>query len=196
MNITYREDPPSGEEISSELWSLNNLYTFGMVDLYRGSSTDMEFNPDARIYTDVQHNLPSCTLPNDLVWPSFSPQVQQLNTGSQLQLSSRTSYSTQTPTSYIPPITTSSFRRQQQPRQNEQEKQAKDKSDQSEIRCWSHNCDGRRFSSMGNYRRHLREKGRDARRFHCHDCGRSFTRSTSRNTHLQLGTCRKKGART
>ncbi|KAL4985684.1 hypothetical protein BDW68DRAFT_189427 [Aspergillus falconensis] len=57
------------------------------------------------------------------------------------------------------------------------------------IRCWNHGCGGRKFSSVGNYRRHLREKNGQAKVHPCPDCGRVFTRSTARNFHRQSGTC-------
>ncbi|KAL4812987.1 hypothetical protein BDW67DRAFT_193119 [Aspergillus spinulosporus] len=57
------------------------------------------------------------------------------------------------------------------------------------IRCWDHGCEGRKFSSVGNYRRHLREKNGQAKMHPCPDCGRVFTRSTARNFHRQSGTC-------
>ncbi|KAJ5220195.1 hypothetical protein N7468_009399 [Penicillium chermesinum] len=58
-----------------------------------------------------------------------------------------------------------------------------------EIRCWEHGCEGRKFSSLGNYRRHLREKNGQAKGYPCPDCGRVFTRSTARNYHKNSGTC-------
>lgn len=58
-----------------------------------------------------------------------------------------------------------------------------------EIRCWDHGCEGRKFSSLGNYRRHLREKNGHAKVFPCPDCGKAFTRSTARNYHKESGTC-------
>lgn len=57
------------------------------------------------------------------------------------------------------------------------------------IRCWEHGCEGRKFSSVGNYRRHLREKNGQAKLHPCPDCGRVFTRSTARNFHRESGTC-------
>ncbi|KAL2105486.1 hypothetical protein VUR80DRAFT_8303 [Thermomyces stellatus] len=51
------------------------------------------------------------------------------------------------------------------------------------IRCFDHGCGGRRFSSKGNYVRHLREKSGLAKRFSCQGCGRFFTRSTARDKH-------------
>lgn len=194
MDILYGRDAGRVEEILGELRSLDNVYTLDMVNFGRGTSTDMEFNPDAIFCTDTQQPLTLYTPPDSLVWPSLSPEIQQLNTTSYWLPLSMPSYSNQIPTSYTSPSSTNSVRRQQQPKQHKQKSRAKDKSDESEIRCWNHNCDGRRFSSMGNYRRHLREKGGNAKRHQCQDCGRFFTRSTSRNTHHQLGICRKRKA--
>lgn len=196
MDILYGPDAGRAEGISSEPWRLDNVYTFEPVEFERGLSPDMEFNADAIFYTDMQQPLTLYTPPNSLVWPSLSLDIQQLNTTRYLLPSSMPSYSTQIPTSYTSPSNTDSVRRQQQPKKFEQQSHGNDKSDESEIRCWNHNCDGRRFSSMGNYRRHLREKAGNAKRHQCQDCGRFFTRSTSRNTHRQLGTCRKRKAST
>lgn len=63
------------------------------------------------------------------------------------------------------------------------------KAKQMEIRCWEHGCEGRKFSSLGNYRRHLREKNGQAKVYPCPECGRVFTRSTARNYHKESGTC-------
>ena len=60
-----------------------------------------------------------------------------------------------------------------------------------EIRCWEHGCDGRRFSSLGNYRRHTREKNQCAKTFPCLTCGKLFTRSTARNLHQESRVCDK-----
>ncbi|KAM3065456.1 hypothetical protein ACMFMF_011178, partial [Clarireedia jacksonii] len=57
------------------------------------------------------------------------------------------------------------------------------------IRCFDHGCDGRTFSSIGNYRRHIREKARRSKTFPCEVCGRSFTRSTARNMHQKTSKC-------
>ncbi|KAL2046497.1 hypothetical protein ABVK25_011809 [Lepraria finkii] len=62
----------------------------------------------------------------------------------------------------------------------------------SDIRCYDHGCDGRRFSSLGNYRRHIREKNQRAHTFPCLICGKLFTRSTARNLHQESGVCEKR----
>ncbi|KAH8589457.1 hypothetical protein B0O99DRAFT_335786 [Bisporella sp. PMI_857] len=61
---------------------------------------------------------------------------------------------------------------------------------QQPIRCYDHGCDGRRFSSLGNYRRHIREKAQLAKTFQCPTCGKVFTRSTARNLHQEMNKCR------
>jgi hypothetical protein len=167
MEIVYGQDAGRVEGIQSELWNSNNVYALEMVEFERGSSTNMQFNSDAIFGTDIQQPLILYTPTNSLFWPLLSPEIEQPYT-----------------TNYLLPSS------------NEQQPRAKDKSDETEIRCWNHNCGGRRFSSMGNYRRHLREKGGNAKRHQCLDCGRFFTRSSSRNTHRQLGTCRKRKAST
>ena len=55
-----------------------------------------------------------------------------------------------------------------------------------EIRCWEHSCDGRRFSTLGNYRRHVGEKNLGAKTFACRVCSKLFTRSTARNLHQEM----------
>jgi len=57
------------------------------------------------------------------------------------------------------------------------------------VRCWNHGCGGRGFSSLGNYRRHVREKARLAKTFRCTMCGKVFTRSTARNLHQEVNRC-------
>ena len=195
MDIVYGQDAGREEGIQSELWNSDNVYTLEMVEFERGSSTNMEFNSDAIFCTDIQQ-LILYTPPNSLFWPLLLPEIQKPYTTNYLLPSSMPSYSTQIPTSYTSPCSTDSVRKQQQAKQNEQQSRAKDKSDELEIRCWNHNCGGRRFSSMCNYRRHLREKGGNAERHQCQKCGRFFARSTSHNTHRQLGTCRKRKAST
>ncbi|KAL4809873.1 hypothetical protein BDV18DRAFT_49944 [Aspergillus unguis] len=58
------------------------------------------------------------------------------------------------------------------------------------IQCWEHSCEGRAFSSLGNYERHLREKTGKAKSFQCEKCGQRFTRSTAKNKHIKFGRCR------
>lgn len=56
-------------------------------------------------------------------------------------------------------------------------------SESQKYRCWDHNCSGRTFSTLGNYRRHIRERSGKAKTFLCQDCRRLFTRSTALNSH-------------
>lgn len=58
------------------------------------------------------------------------------------------------------------------------------------IRCYDHGCDGRGFSSVGNFVRHQREKSDKANRFICHFCGQLFTRQTARNLHVSRRRCK------
>lgn len=188
MNILHRQDPEPAKGNLSELWSLYDLYTLEITESERRSNIDMNSNPDAILRTKTEPPLLYMSR-NFFLWPSLS---QPITTSSLLS-----SYPTQTPTLYIP-TGTDLLRKQRQLKEKQPQKRAEDKSDEpeSKIRCWNHSCDGRRFSSMSNYRRHLREKGGNVKRHQCKDCGRSFTRSTSRNTHRLLGTCWKRKATT
>ncbi|KAH8701703.1 hypothetical protein BGW36DRAFT_103081 [Talaromyces proteolyticus] len=190
MNVTQGQLSASAEGLASENWDLGSLFIPGMVDLDRGLNNHMPFNPSPPPHTDVQQSLTSCAPPDALFWPSLSPELQQLSFRNyQYPASLSPFYSTQTPTSTsnIQPRNTDSQRKH---KQQHEAKHRKKKSDPLDIRCWNHNCDGRRFSSLGNYRRHLREKEGNAKMFRCQDCGRLFTRSTARNFHRQSGTCR------
>jgi hypothetical protein len=60
-----------------------------------------------------------------------------------------------------------------------------------EPRCYEHGCEGRRFSSMSNLRRHQRERNRLARRMTCPWCGASFYRKWTMNQHVSRGSCRR-----
>lgn len=57
------------------------------------------------------------------------------------------------------------------------------------IRCYRHRCNGRSFSSLGNYMRHLREKSGRAKSFTCERCRQKFTRSTAKNKHIKERRC-------
>jgi hypothetical protein len=59
-----------------------------------------------------------------------------------------------------------------------------------EPRCFEHGCDGRRFSTMSNLRRHQRERNRLARRMVCPWCEATFYRKWTRNQHILRGSCR------
>ncbi|GAM84987.1 hypothetical protein ANO11243_029900 [Dothideomycetidae sp. 11243] len=56
-------------------------------------------------------------------------------------------------------------------------------------RCWDHGCNGRRFSSIGNLVRHIKEQNGPRARFECRRCGQTFTRSTARSMHVKRGRC-------
>lgn len=58
------------------------------------------------------------------------------------------------------------------------------------LRCWSHGCNGRTFSSPENYRRHMREQSGLERRHICHLCGQEFSRKTARNAHVVNQRCK------
>ena len=60
----------------------------------------------------------------------------------------------------------------------------------NQIRCFDHGCNGRAFSSLGNYHRHLKERNEFSRKFFCSRCGRSFSRSTARNLHFEKNRCK------
>jgi hypothetical protein len=62
-----------------------------------------------------------------------------------------------------------------------------------EPRCYEHGCEGRRFSSMSNLRRHQRERNRLVRRMTCPWCGASFYRKWTINQHVLRGSCRRPG---
>ena len=58
------------------------------------------------------------------------------------------------------------------------------------IRCFDHGCDGRKFSTRGNYVRHLREKSGVSKCYTCPHCGMKFTRSTAKAKHVNSLRCR------
>jgi hypothetical protein len=57
------------------------------------------------------------------------------------------------------------------------------------IRCWQHGCEGRSFSNISNYRRHCKEKSELQTKAVCHRCGRTFSRTTSRDLHYRRQRC-------
>ena len=61
------------------------------------------------------------------------------------------------------------------------------RSPKSPIRCWSHGCGGRTFSSLSNYRRHCKEKRKHG--ISCSRCGRKFSRNAARNEHFDQMRC-------
>jgi hypothetical protein len=137
-------------------------------------------------HADVQQTL-LCTL-SDCFWPSLSPEIEQSNRSRSIPPSMSPLCSTQTTcfTSSSSPIFT--FRRPEHPDQPSAHYKEM-KSESVKLRCWNHNCNGRTFSSLGNYRRHIREKSGNAKTFLCQNCGRLFTRSTALNSHHQNQKC-------
>jgi hypothetical protein len=59
---------------------------------------------------------------------------------------------------------------------------------QSCFRCYDHGCKGRKFSSIENYRRHVREKSM-TRRYSCIHCYKSFTRYSNLMIHTSQKKC-------
>lgn len=58
----------------------------------------------------------------------------------------------------------------------------------SRPRCYEHGCNGRAFSSIENYRRHIREQlGLNSAR--CEICGALFSRKSNRDKHSAKGVC-------
>lgn len=57
------------------------------------------------------------------------------------------------------------------------------------LRCWKHGCNGRKFTTRSNLRRHLREKSHARPSCCCPHCGAVFSRTTARNTHVARGSC-------
>jgi hypothetical protein len=62
-------------------------------------------------------------------------------------------------------------------------------SSSGDYRCYQHGCEGRRFSSSENYRRHIRERNK-LDRTTCPFCAAVFTRKSNKNTHLRKGRCK------
>lgn len=57
------------------------------------------------------------------------------------------------------------------------------------YRCYQRGCEGRRFSSSENYRRHIRERnGSD--RTTCPFCSADFTRKSNKDAHVRKGRCK------
>ncbi|KFY28752.1 hypothetical protein V491_00306 [Pseudogymnoascus sp. VKM F-3775] len=58
----------------------------------------------------------------------------------------------------------------------------------SRPRCYEHGCNGRAFSNIENYRRHIREQlGLNSAR--CEICGALFSRKSNRDKHSAKGVC-------
>ena len=60
----------------------------------------------------------------------------------------------------------------------------------STIRCWLHNCSGRAFTHLSNYRRHCREKSGRQAGFPCSLCGKHFTRKAAWKIHTDQKRCK------
>ena len=60
----------------------------------------------------------------------------------------------------------------------------------SPIRCWLHNCSGRAFTHLSNYRRHCREKSGRQAGFPCSLCGKHFTRKAAWKIHTDQKRCK------
>jgi uncharacterized C2H2 Zn-finger protein len=60
---------------------------------------------------------------------------------------------------------------------------------QESLRCWEHGCNGRKFTTRSNFRRHLREKSNARPSCRCPQCGAVFSRTTARNAHVAKGSC-------
>lgn len=60
--------------------------------------------------------------------------------------------------------------------------------EQSYLRCYEHGCDGRTFSRIENYKRHLREMNGIGTVF-CRFCYKSFTRKSNMDKHVLEGKC-------
>jgi len=57
------------------------------------------------------------------------------------------------------------------------------------IRCWDHDCGGRKFSSISNFRRHQRERAGQTTVCFCPRCGAAFYRRWTRDHHVERGSC-------
>ena len=64
-----------------------------------------------------------------------------------------------------------------------------DRSTNSDYRCYRHGCEGRRFSSSENYRRHIRERSQSDKTS-CPFCAAVFTRKSNKDTHIRKGRCK------
>jgi hypothetical protein len=58
-----------------------------------------------------------------------------------------------------------------------------------DYQCYQHGCEGRRFSSSENYRRHVRERNKSDITT-CPFCAVIFTRKSNQDTHVRKGRCK------
>lgn len=56
-------------------------------------------------------------------------------------------------------------------------------------RCYEHGCNGRTFSNVDNYKRHLREQ-RSQTTILCPFCGKEFSRKSNMDTHVAKNRCK------
>jgi hypothetical protein len=60
--------------------------------------------------------------------------------------------------------------------------------EQSYLRCYEHGCEGRTFTRIENYKRHLREMN-GIGTVSCPFCYKSFTRKSNMDKHILEGKC-------
>lgn len=63
------------------------------------------------------------------------------------------------------------------------------KRQQSSLQCYEHGCNGRAFSCLENFRRHIREQSGNGR-VACAFCLRLFTRKSNWAKHIREGKCK------
>jgi len=63
-----------------------------------------------------------------------------------------------------------------------------DNDNNTQLRCFEHDCQGRTFSCAENYRRHIREKEKSAK-VYCTLCRMSFTRKSNLRKHVSERRC-------
>lgn len=60
---------------------------------------------------------------------------------------------------------------------------------QMSLQCYDHGCNGRAFSCLENFRRHIREQSGSGR-VACAFCLKLFTRKSNRSKHIREGKCK------
>lgn len=66
---------------------------------------------------------------------------------------------------------------------------SEESSQDSRPRCFEHGCNGRTFSNMDNYKRHIREQ-RSITSVECPFCGKEFSRKSNMDTHVAKKRCK------
>ncbi|CZT19090.1 uncharacterized protein RCC_04936 [Ramularia collo-cygni] len=66
---------------------------------------------------------------------------------------------------------------------------SEDSSQDSRPRCFEHGCNGRSFSNMDNYKRHMREQ-RSQTSIQCPFCNKEFSRKSNMDTHVAKKRCK------